>query len=171
MAGLWKADLHLHMAFPEIGQKIDLPVGAAADQGLGDVGAHIAILENPDQKGFRSFRGGIYRRIDGCGKIKVKTAGLKNDLIEMAHPGSLAPLMNPGKIDLLFIAFQIKDEIAEETDAEAAVEIVLQHMVDLIKCIFCGRENGVGIAADGLMAVTGAVGRKNFIYKQEYLGL
>ena len=32
VAGLWKADLHLHMAFPEIGQKIDLPVGATADQ-------------------------------------------------------------------------------------------------------------------------------------------
>ena len=30
-AGFWKADLHLYMAFPEIGQKIDLPVGAAAD--------------------------------------------------------------------------------------------------------------------------------------------
>ena len=67
-----------------------------------------------------------------------KTAGLKNDLIEMADPGSLAPLMNPGKIDLLFIAFQIKDEIAEETDAEAAVEIVLQHMVNHVENVFGG---------------------------------
>ena len=138
------------MAFPEIGQKIDLPVGATADQGLGDVGAHIAILENPDQKGFRSFRGGIYRRIDGCGKIKVKTAGLKNDLIEMADLRFPAPCMYLVKINFGFMTFQIKSEIAEKPDSESAVQIVFQHVMDHVKNVFCWRQDCIAVSMDHL---------------------
>ena len=72
--------------------------------------------------------------------------------------------MNPVKVHFSGMAVQIQGKITEQPDAESTVQIVLQHMVDLIKYIFCGRENGVGIAADGLMAMTGAVGRKNFVY-------
>lgn len=59
--------------------------------------------------------------------------------------------MNPGKINLPFIALKVKSKIAEETDSETAVEIMLQHMMDHVENIFRGRKNLVGEAVEGLL--------------------
>lgn len=88
---------------------------------------------------------------NGSGKPQIKAAGFQNNLIEMTDPGSFTPLMNPGKINLPFIALKVKSKIAEETDSETAVEIMLQHMMDHVENIFRGRKNLVGEAVEGLL--------------------
>lgn len=164
MAGFWKTDLHLGMSFLQAGGEIHFLIGAAADQGRRGVSAHITVFQDLLHKLFAVSVAVMDFGINRVRQSQIDAAALQNDLIKVKDPGFPAPGMDPVKIYFSGMAVQIQGKITEQPDAETTVQIVLQHMVDLIKCIFCGRENGVGIAADGLMAVTGAVGRKNFIY-------
>ena len=58
--------------------------------------------------------------------------------------------MDSVEINFVFVAFQIKSEITEKPDAESAVQIMFQHMMDHIKDIFCRRKHGISVSMDSL---------------------
>ena len=58
--------------------------------------------------------------------------------------------MDSVEINFVFVAFQIKSEITEKPDAESAVKIVFQHMMDHIKHGFCWGQDSILPVSDGL---------------------
>ena len=54
------------------------------------------------------------------------------------------------EVDLVCMCFEIKSEIAQQTDAETAVQIMFEHMMDHIKNIFCRRQNRIESTIDRL---------------------
>ena len=50
VAGLWKADLHLHMSFFKVSDQIDLLIRSTSNKFTGNIRAHISIFKNTDKK-------------------------------------------------------------------------------------------------------------------------
>ena len=89
-------------------------------------------------------------RVYGIRETKIYPAAFQDDLIEMADPGFPAPFMDLVKINFGCVTLQIKRKIAEKPDPESAVQIMLQHVMDHIKNVFCRRQDGVAVSVDRL---------------------
>ena len=89
---------------------------------------------------------GVYR----IRKTQIFPAAFQNDFVQMADAGFSAPFMNLPEIDFFFMTLQIKGKITEKADTESAVQIMLQHMMNHIESIFCGRQDCVSISVDCL---------------------
>ncbi len=75
--------------------------------------------------------------INLLGKSEIEAAGFQNDLIEMQDTGFLTPVVDSVKGNLIFMPGQIQCKVTEQPDAESAVKIVFQHVMDHIKHGFC----------------------------------
>ena len=135
MAGFWKADLHLYMTFPEAGDQVDLLVGGASHQCGGNICTHIPILQNSGNECFAVLGTVMNLRIYCVRKAQIDAAGFQNNFIKMADPGFPAPRMKLIKMNVLFMLSEIKYEIAEQTDSETTVKVMLKHVVDHVKHI------------------------------------
>ena len=146
VAGFWKADLHLYMTFPEAGDQVDLLVGGASHQCGGNICTHIPILQNSGNECFAVLGTVMNLRIYCVRKAQIDAAGFQNNFIKMADPGFPAPRMKLIKMNVLFMLSEIKYEIAEQTDSETTVKVMLKHVVDHVKHILGRGKNRVWLA-------------------------
>ena len=102
--------------------------------------------------------------INLLGKSEIEAAGFQNDLIEMQDTGFLTPVVDSVKGNLIFMPGQIQCKITEQPDAESAVKIVFQHMMDHIKHGFCWGQDSILLVSDGLQKRLKCIGRKYSIH-------
>ena len=163
MAGFWKTDLHLGMSFLQAGGEIHFLIGAAADQRRRGVSAHITVFQDLLHKLFAVSVVVMDFGINRVRQSQIDAAALQNDLIKVKDPGFPAPGMDPVKIYFSGMAVQIQGKITEQPDAETTVQIVLEHMVNHVECIFRWRKNRIISIVNSLHGWRKCVCSKNII--------